>query len=276
MTKNLFDGGELGGDVGSVLGQVAGQLKRSLGNIHGALERIAPPELRDGDQGVDLDAALLCQSYYRILRLANNLMDAAELDGPNMARLRNDDIVGFCAALAGRVEMLAELAGLTLEFRSEKATHIIAMDPDRLERLVLNLLSNAFKFIPRGGRVTLEVAVGPRYVELRVTDTGRGIPPEELETVFDRCRGDRMDPPPHGLGLGLPICRRIAWEHEGTILLTSQVGEGTRAVVSLPNRRGSHQRLSAYIVDYAGGFNHTLLELADALPKQAFTQRHLD
>ena len=82
MTKNVFDGD---GELGGVLGQVAGQLKRSLGNIHGALERIAPPELRDGDQGVDMDAALLCQSYYRILRLANNLLDAAELEGPNRA-----------------------------------------------------------------------------------------------------------------------------------------------------------------------------------------------
>ena len=274
MTKNVFDGD---GELGGVLGQVAGQLKRSLGNIHGALERIAPPELRDGDQGVDMDAALLCQSYYRILRLANNLLDAAELEGPNRARLRNDDIVGFCRALTDRVEMLAGLMGLSLEFRCDRSIHIIAMDPDRLERLVLNLLSNAFKFTPRGGRVTLEVAVAPRYVELRVTDTGRVIPPVELETVFDRYRqGERVDPPPHGLGLGLPICRRIAWEHGGTILLTSRPGEGTRVVVSLPNQKASRQELSAYIVDYAGGFNHTLLELADALPKQAFTQRHLD
>ena len=120
--------------------------------------------------------------------------------------------MGFCRALTDRVEMLAGLMGLSLEFRCDRSIHIIAMDPDRLERLVLNLLSNAFKFTPRGGRVTLEVAVAPRYVELRVTDTGRGIPPEELETVFDRYRqGERVDPPPHGLGLGLPICRRIAW-----------------------------------------------------------------
>ena len=123
MTKNVFDGD---GELGGVLGQVAGQLKRSLGNIHGALERIAPPELRDGDQGVDMDAALLCQSYYRILRLANNLLDAAELEGPNRARLRNDDIVGFCRALTDRVEMLAGLMGLSLEFRCDRSIHIIA------------------------------------------------------------------------------------------------------------------------------------------------------
>ena len=98
-----------------------------------------------------MDAALLCQSYYRILRLANNLLDAAELEGPNRARLRNDDIVGFCRALTDRVEMLAGLMGLSLEFRCDRSIHIIAMDPDRLERLVLNCCPTPSSLRPGAG-----------------------------------------------------------------------------------------------------------------------------
>ena len=73
MSENIY---EKDGELGGVLRQVSIQLRGSLGNIYNALSRIAPPELRDGEGGIDQDAAVLCQSYYRILRLANNLSDA--------------------------------------------------------------------------------------------------------------------------------------------------------------------------------------------------------
>ena len=264
-------------ELGEVLQQVSGQLRSSLNNIYRSLERIAPPELRDQEAGLDVDAAILCQSYYRILRLANNLSDAATLDKPIRARLRNDDIVGFCRDMIRRVQMPAELMGLELDFRCAKSSHIIAMDRERLKRLLLNLLSNAFKFTPKGGRILLEVRVEAQQVALLLSDTGCGIAPELLETVFDRyLHTDRVDPPPHGLGLGLPICRRIVQEHGGSLLLTSHPGEGTTVTVSLPNRKTAVQELSSFIIDYSGGFNPILLELCDALPKQAFTQKFLD
>ncbi len=274
MKKDVFDQEQ---ELGGVLRQVSAQLKSSLGNIHSALDRIAPPELRDEDQGADLYAAVLCQSYYRILRLANNLSDAAELEDSHCAKLRNDDIVGFCRAVMRKAARPAELLGLCLEFRSERESHIIAMDADRLERLLMNLLSNAFKFTPKGGKIYLEVRVGQQQVELRLTDTGCGIPPEQQAALFERYRqADRLDPPPHGLGLGLPICRRIAQEHGGSLLLTSRPGEGTTVVVSLPNKKARVQELKNFVVDYAGGYNRTLVELSDALPRQAFTQKYLD
>ena len=264
-------------ELGEVLQQVSGQLRSSLNNIYRSLERIAPPELRDQEEGLDIDAAILCQSYYRILRLANNLSDAAEFDKPVHAKLKNDDIVGFCREIIRRAQVPAELLGLELEFRCAKSSHIIALDKDRLERMMLNLLSNAFKFTPKGGHITLEIRVEVKRVELRLTDTGCGIAPELLETIFDRyLHTERIDPPPHGLGLGLPICRRIAQEHGGSLLLTSRPGEGTTVTVSLPNQKVQKQELSTFIVDTTGGFNPILLELSDALPKQAFTQKFMD
>lgn len=272
-----MDEKEKRGELGEVLQQVSGQLRSSLNNIYRSLERIAPPELRDQEEGLDVDAAILCQSYYRILRLANNLSDAALLDQPIRAKLRNDDIVGFCRDTLRQARLPAELLGLALEFRCAKSSHIIAMDRERLKRLLLNLLSNAFKFTPKGGRILLEVRVEAQQVALLLSDTGCGIAPELLETVFDRYRHtDRVDPPPHGLGLGLPICRRIVQEHGGSLLLTSRPGEGTTVTVSLPNRKTAVQELSSFIIDYSGGFNPILLELCDALPKQAFTQKFLD
>ena len=275
MSEELFHQDE---SLSEVLQQVSSQLRLSLGNIHNALNRLAPPDLRDEQEGVDLDAAVLCQSYYRILRLTNNLSDASEPERPVGKGMSNDDIVGVCRDVMDRAELPAELLGIRLEFRSAKAGHIIAIDSDRIERLLLNLLSNAFKFIGDGEkRVTLEVRIEPDYVYLALSDTGRGIPAERLDTVFDRCRQPgRLDPPPHGLGLGLPICQRIAREHGGSLALVSQEGKGTTVTVSLPNRRGPQRIKEPMLVDLSGGFNPILVELSDTLPKQAFTQKYLD
>ncbi len=275
MSQELFHQDE---PLSEVLQQVSSQLRLSLGNIHSALTRLAPPELRDEQEGVDLDAAVLLQSYYRILRLTNNISDASEPERREGEGVSNDDIVEVCRDVMERAEVPAELVGITLAFRSSKDSQIIAMDSDRIERLLLNLLSNAFKFIGEGEkRVSLEIRVEPDYVYLTVSDTGRGIPSELLDTVFDRCRqSERLDPPPHGLGLGLPICQRIAREHGGSLALTSEEGKGTTVTVSLPNRRGPQRMKSASILAPSSGFNPTLVELSDALPKQAFTQKYLD
>lgn len=269
-------------ELNGVLQQISGQLRLSLGNIHSALSRLAPPDVRDGNERTDLDAAVLCQSYYRILRLTNNLADAAEAERTALPELANGDIVAFCRSVMNRAEAPARLMDIQTAFRCEKRSHIIAMNGDRLERMLLNLLSNAFKFLgPGERRVTLEVKPEREMVRLILTDTGGGMTPEELSTAFDRCRlPGRQEPPPHGLGLGLPICRRIAAEHGGTILLTSTPGAGTTATVSLPNRKAPVQpvqsRTALAPADPYGGFNRTLVELSDALRRTAFTQKYLD
>ena len=260
-----------------VFPNIASQLRGALGNIHSALGRIAPLEEREQNPQLDTNAALLYQSYYRILRVVNNLTDAAGLldDGP--LELENDDIVGFCRDLCRRCEDLAALRRHTLVFKSDRSGHIVAFNAAYLERLLLNLLSNAFKFTPEGGTVTVSVKVTSGAVELTVLDTGAGIPQALLPTLFDRyLHTDRLDPAPHGLGLGLPICRRIAADHGGSIMVTSTEGVGTRVVVSLPNRQMDTVRVKDLGFDYAGGFNHTLLELSDALPYTAFTHQNLD
>lgn len=275
MSENGFERDER---LGSVLEQLAGQLRMSLGNIHTALERIAPPDARDGDGKLDMDAAVLSQSYYRIFRLANNLSDAAALEKePGPIPLRNDDVVGLVRDVVRRAEVPAELVGLSLNFRSEKEGHIVAMDAQRLERMLLNLLSNAFKFTPKGGTVDVEVRVTPQRVEIAVSDTGCGIAQERMAQVFDAYKhAGPPDAGPRGLGLGLPICRRIAQEHGGALVITSEPGEGTTVTVSLPNRRVQAANLNTPRLVLDGGHNTTLLELADVLPRQAFTRHFMD
>ena len=276
MSEELFNQDE---QLSEVLQQISSQLRLSLGNIHSALSRLAPPQAKDQDSKTDQDAAVLCQSYYRILRLTNNLADASEPPRPAGMGQANDDIVRLCQEVMDQAEAPARLLGIQLEFRCAKRSHIMAMDGERIRRLLLNLLSNAFKFIGQEEKkVTLELRVERNMVMLALTDTGCGMTPQQLSTAFDRSRqSGHQDPPPHGLGLGLPICQRIAREHGGSLALVSEEGKGTTVTVSLPNRRGP-QRLGTALplMELSGGFNRTLVELSDALPKQAFTQKYLD
>ena len=257
----------------SVLEQLSAQLRMSLGNIHSALERLAPPEAREENGRLDRDAAVLSQSYYRILRLANNLSDAAGLEREmRPIPLQNDDVVVLVRNVVRQAEVPAELLDLTLSFHSEKPGHVAAVEPARL-----NLLSNAFKFTPRGGAVDVEVRVTAQRVELAVSDTGRGMDAGRMAQAFAAYkRPAAPEAGGQGMGLGLPICRRIAQEHGGTLVLTSAPGRGTTVTVSLPNRciRGTCLGEPAYLP--GGGHNPALVELSDALPWRAFTRHYAD
>ena len=260
--------------IGQILSQVAAQLRCSLVNVHGAIDRLAPQERREEDPKMDRSAALLEESYYRLLRLAGNLTDAATLAGDGPLPLRNEDLVGLCRTLCGEAAELAAVLELRLLFRCEEEERVVAVNPAGVERLLLNLLSNAMKFTPKGGTITVELRFTGGNVELSVSDTGTGISAQLLPTLFDRYRHvERMDPAPHGLGLGLPICHRIARGHDGELTASSVEGVGTRVTFTFPDRTEPVATVQDIGFDYAGGFDHTLLELSDALPAAAFSRR---
>ena len=143
--------------------------------------------------------------------------------------------------------------------------------------LFRSLLSNAFKFTPAGGTVTVGVRFSGKRALLSVSDTGCGIQEDLMPFLFDRYLRDEVQAPdPHGLGLGLAICQHIAERHGGTMIAESRPGQGSRFTLSLPDRRCGTADVSDVKFDYSGGFNPLLLALADALPPQAFSQRHLD
>ena len=147
---------------------------------------------------------------------------------------------------------------------------------DRLEQAVWNLLSNALKFTPAGGRVTVSLRFERKQVLLTVTDTGGGIPVERMETVFDGyLHPERLAALPCGLGLGLPLCRRIAEGHGGRLVLDSRPDQGTSVTLALPDEMAA-DTVEDVQFDYAGGFQPALVGLADALPYQAFLQKHSD
>lgn len=259
----------------SLFPAIAAQIRAALGAFHLASLQAVPPEAREEDPDLDRRAAAMDQSYYRLLRLVNLLSAAAEPDDAPLS-LQNQDLVEFVGNICDQAGDLAQLLGLELRFSCPLPRHVCAVDSQLLEQLLFHLFSNAFKFTPAGGTVTVELQVRARRVLLSVTDTGQGIPPERLAALFDGYRHmEQPEPAPHGLGLGLSLCRRIAARHGGMIMAESQAGKGSRFTLSLPDQQ-VEGTVSDIPFDYAGGFNRTLLALADALPVQAFLIRSQD
>lgn len=256
--------------LSSVLPNVAAALRAPLNNLHMAAQRLAAQD--GGDE-----QAIMQQSYYRMLRLVNNLNTAPELLSDAPFDTQNLELVVWLDELCRQADSIAREAGVEVRFDCRERYVVAAVERTYLERLVWNLLSNALKFTPRGGVITVSLEVRSGQVLLRVRDTGCGIPAERMATLFDRwAEGLEAAPAAYGMGLGLPICRRIAEGHGGRLLLESREGQGTLVTVALPHVRkdGGQVRDTGY--DYAGGFSHVMMELSDALPYQAFYEKHLD
>ena len=261
--------------LNEVLLHVAAQLRTALGGMHIAVGRLAPPDRRDRDAVLDRDAALLNHNYYSLLRLANNLSNAPMLLSDEPLLKENTDIVEWLAGLCRQAEPLFALRHVTLTLQCAAEHHTAAIHRDCLEQAVWNLLSNALKFTPDGGSVTVTLRLGHRQVLLAVSDTGCGIPAGNMETVFDGyLHPERLAVLPGGLGLGLPLCRRIAEGHGGR-LLDSREGQGTTVTLALPDETAGDM-VEDVTFDYAGGFQPALVGLADGLPFDAFLQRHSD
>lgn len=250
---------------------IATQLRAALGNIHFAAAALAPAEAREKDPTLDAKAAALDQGYYQLLRIVDNLTAAEYLSREAVTPPADQDIVSAVADVCDRAGSLANLLDIRLAFTCQETAHQCAFYKSLLEQLLFQLLSNAFKFTPAGGSVVVDLKFSGDQVRLSVSDTGCGISEELLPSLFDRyLHSDLMNPPPHGLGLGLPLCRRIAEQHGGSMMAESKMGEGTRITLSIPDRTVGRAPVSDVPFDYAGGFNRTLLALSDALPSTAF------
>jgi signal transduction histidine kinase len=170
--------------------------------------------------------------------LAQNLLELSKLDsGLVLLDLRPEDLRSSVEQAVEQSAATARRRGVGLTMDRPEAPILIRHDPVRIGQVVANLVGNAIKFTPRGGRVTVEVQGEPDgSATITVTDTGIGIDASELPRIFDRFfRGSRAsEARGSGSGLGLAIVRSIVEMHGGTVTVESRLGSGSTFRVSLP------------------------------------------
>lgn len=130
---------------------------------------------------------------------------------------------------------LCEKRGLSLvnNFCSEEV--LINGDEESLRRVFINIIGNSTKYTPAGGKISLHTEVDEHYVRVSISDTGEGIPHDKLSLIFEpfyRVKGKEEQH--KGSGLGLAFCKKIVEAHEGTIEVSSHLGEGTTFTIMIP------------------------------------------
>lgn len=173
----------------------------------------------------------------RLLRLINNLIDSTKLDADQVELdMVNCNIVSIVEEITLSVAKYIGSTELKVIFDTDIEEKIIACDLDKLERIILNLLSNSVKFTPPGGSIFVNILDGEEYVAISVEDTGIGIPKEKLDVIFDRFRqvDKSFTRSSEGSGLGLFLVKTLVEMQGGTICVESKYGKGTKFTVKLP------------------------------------------
>jgi signal transduction histidine kinase len=177
--------------------------------------------------------ASLRDEVLRLARIVGDLQTLAEADAAALRLSRSRaELSGIAAAAADSLAGRFEAAGITL-VRRLTPVEVLA-DAGRLHQVITNLLTNALKFTPAGGRVTIEAGPAGGDAVLRVTDTGVGIPAEDLPRIFDRFWRGRQAAHTSGSGIGLALAAGLARAHGGELTAASTEGKGTQMTLTLP------------------------------------------
>lgn len=172
----------------------------------------------------------------RLLRLVNNLLDFSRIEaGREKARFQMVDITKFTRELASNFLSLVESAGLGYELDFREISAEVYVDRVMWEKIVLNLISNAFKYT-LNGKIIVSLCQEGNYVVLRVKDTGVGIPREELPKMFQRFHRvqNTTGRTYEGTGIGLSLVSELVNLHSGRISVESEVGVGSQFIVEIP------------------------------------------
>lgn len=185
--------------------------------------------------------SLIRRNGQNLLRLINQVLDLSKLESGNMRlHLVQGDWVAFVKYIAESFQSFASVKNIRLQFLSETDSLNMAYDPEKIQAIVSNLLSNAIKFTPEGGEVQVLIRAlnddGQPFCELRVRDTGIGIPTDRLEQIFDRFYqvDSSATRAGEGSGIGLALVRELVKLMGGKIGVESRPGAGSVFTVTLP------------------------------------------
>lgn len=215
---------------------VSHELRTPLTSLRGALGLLAGGVLGALPAEAFNAVRIAERSIQRLVGLVNDILDIERLENGRLSlQLGRHPLADLLARSIEEVEALAADAGIRLE--AEPTAAGVRGDGERLVQVVVNLLSNALKFSPRGSVVRLRVRVEPEWVEVQVEDQGRGVPPAHQSAIFERFRQVELSDAAgqRGAGLGLAIAKSIVELHGGTIGVESRSGQGSTFWFRLPH-----------------------------------------
>ena len=207
---------------------VSHEVRTPLTLILAPLDRLII-SLRESPYASDL--GLIQKNANRLLRVINQILDFRKVEGKQeKLAVREIDLVPFVGEIKSYFDSMASVRAIAYTFTSSIKQCTLWIDPDLLEKVFVNLLSNAFKFTPEGGSVRIELTEEEDRVFIQVIDTGSGIQPGNLPHLFDRFYTEDRS---MGTGIGLHLVKEYIHMHGGEIRVESEPGQRTTFTVCL-------------------------------------------
>lgn len=227
---------------------ISHELRTPLNLIYSAQQMI-DYNLKDDIKDINKEKLLknsniVKQNIYRLLRIINNLIDITKMDaGYFKVNFKNVDIIKLVEDITLSVVAYVENKNKKLTFDTELEEKIIACDPDKIERIVLNLISNAIKFTDKFGLIQVKIYSKKDKICLSIKDNGIGIPTNMKEMVFEKfIQVDKStNRSKEGSGIGLSLVKSLVEMQNGTISLISETGKGCEFIIELPDYKISEK-----------------------------------
>jgi two-component system sensor histidine kinase KdpD len=216
----------------TLLNSISHELRTPIATIAGASSILLDPQTSSNEHARRELTSDIQHSAERLNRLVENLLDMSRLDSGRLKlKLEWCDVSDVIGVAVKRIEKCFDSRPLTIE--TERDLPLVKMDFVLMEQVIVNLLDNVCAYTPSGTTVKITTEVVGKQVFISITDTGRGIPPEDLERIFDkfyRVPGTATG----GTGLGLSICRGLVEAHGGTLMAENVPEGGARFIIRLP------------------------------------------
>jgi signal transduction histidine kinase/ligand-binding sensor domain-containing protein/DNA-binding response OmpR family regulator len=224
------------------------------------------------------NAGIIKRNASRLYGLVNQLLDLSKLEAGKMTlEASEQNIIPLLKGLVLSFTSLAERKKITLQLNTIEENLNVYIDKDKVEKIITNLLSNAFKFTPEGGKIDFTVEKMIKDVEIRITDDGAGIPEERIDKIFDRFfqvdgshtrKGE-------GTGIGLALTKELVELHKGKIKVESKEGEGTTFTVLLPLGK-DHLKPEEIVEKETKEVAEVITEITELIPDEENRKEKID
>lgn len=251
----------------------AQNLREPLSSIMTVADRLFPLAEQLDDPNTRDHIARINRGLFQMLRILGNMSDADRYRSHSLFQQETHNATDYMQDLMERIITTTESTGVEIRFTNLREPVFCLLDTEKLERAIYNLISNALKFTPVGGTIDVRLTCREQKLYLTVQDTGRGIPDCQRSSIYHRFRRDPgMEDSRQGIGLGMVLIRAAATAHSGTVLIDHPDEQGTRVTMTLAIRQsdGRTLRSPGFRVDYAGEWNHSLIELSESLPAELY------
>jgi K+-sensing histidine kinase KdpD len=236
-------------------------------NLSAALEQTVDPKIRSQLQHMN-------RNLYRMHRMLCNMSDTLQYAEGSSSNMLCQNVVSVVENIFQQSQQLCVESGFHFEYSVPNESILSSIDEDLLERAIFNMISNAIKFSDSGSVIQASLFHQDKRLYISIQDQGCGIPSSIVRNVFQRYqRQPSLEDARSGLGLGLALVRCAARVHQGTVLIDHPGNIGTRVTISFPISNSSIAMVRSNITrtDYAGGWDHGLLELSDVMPPELYS-----